>query len=58
MPLPKIVTLRCFAETLALVQQITRETGEKQPGLLKRLVEADMTRLERKRTTLPDWNRR
>lgn len=54
---PKIVTVRVFAETLALVQQITKETGEKQPGLLKRLLEAERKRLDRQQTTRLDWNR-
>lgn len=49
--------VRVYPETLALVQRLTQELGEKQPGLLKRLVDKEVQRVERLKTTRPDWNR-
>jgi hypothetical protein len=57
MAAPKVVTVRVFAETLATIQWLTQQLGEKQPGLLKRLVDMEVKRVERAQTTRPDWNR-
>lgn len=53
----KIAKVRILADALPSVQWITQETGERQHYLLKRLVEAERKRLERAKTTRPDWNR-
>lgn len=53
----KIAKVRILAEALPTVQWITQETGERQPYLLKRLVDAERRRLERAKTQRADWNR-
>lgn len=57
MPTRKLVTVRVTTETLALIQHLMRVNGEKQHGLLQRLVETEMKRLERVQTQRADWNR-
>lgn len=57
MAAPKVVTVRVFAETLATIQWLTQQLGEKQPGLLKRVIDAERKRVERAKTVRPDWNR-
>lgn len=57
MAAPKVVTVRVFAETLANIQWLTQQLGEKQPGLLKRVIDTEIKRVEKAQTTRADWNR-
>lgn len=56
MPSDKLVTVRVLPETLALIQRLMRENREKQHGLMKRLVDAEIKRHDRA-TTKTEWNR-